>query len=81
MSKQVPAPFEVATESDRKYLLKPMDLITVQTRLISRAAAKSANQDIPPLNAKNVTFHCALLPKAIVSKPFTPSERAPFLYI
>ena len=80
MLKKVPAPFEVAIESDRQYLLKPMDLITGQKRLKSRAAAKSANRDIPLLNAKNVTFHCALLPKTIVLKPSTPSENAPFLY-
>jgi len=58
-----------------------MDLITRQKRLTSRAAAKSANQDMPPLNAKNMTFLCALLPKAVVLKPFIPSESAPFLYI
>jgi hypothetical protein len=55
-----------------------MDLITGQKRLKSRAAAKSANRDIPLLNAKNVTFYCALLPKTIFLKPSTPSENAPF---
>jgi hypothetical protein len=56
-----------------------MSFITVQNRLRSRAAANSASQDIPLLDARNVNFHYALLPKTTVLKLSKTSENALFL--